>query len=140
MTENRHEKSVRAYKLYLLFILAACGSACIWQLFAPQIGEQYSIWGSAVGWQREIALWNAALIVAIVLSMKKKNIAALRILTIQAVILCWLLGINHLVAFVCSGFSFYSLHFLGIFEVMLCGGIWGTVLILNQSATPPGSS
>ena len=131
MTENDNKKSMCSYKFYLLFIIFACGGACIWQLFIPQIGEQYSIWGSAVGWQREIALWNIALITAIMLSIKKKDIAALRLLTIQTTTLCWLLGANHLVAFVNSNFSFGSIHFLGFLEVMLCGGIWGTILIFK---------
>ena len=60
-----------------------------------------------------------------------KDIAALRLLTIQTTTLCWLLGANHLVAFVNSNFSFGSIHFLGFLEVMLCGGIWGTILIFK---------
>ena len=131
MTENDNKKSMCSYKFYLLFIIFFFLLSCIWQLFIPQIGEQYSIWGSAVGWQREIALWNIALITAIMLSIKKKDIAALRLLTIQTTTLCWLLGANHLVAFVNSNFSFGSIHFLGFLEVMLCGGIWGTILIFK---------
>ena len=100
MTENDNKKSMCSYKFYLLFIIFACGGACIWQLF-------------------------------ILLSIKKKDIAALRLLTIQTTTLCWLLGTNHLVAFVNSNFSFGSIHFLGFLEVMLCGGIWGTILIFK---------
>ena len=131
MTENSQETSARSYRIYLLFMIAACGGACLWQFLTPQIAELYSIWGTAVGWQREIALWNVAFIIAMLLSIKKNNAAVLRTLTFQSTILCWLLGFHHLTAFVCSNFSFGSIHFLGLFEVMLCGGIWGSLLLFK---------
>lgn len=131
MTENSQETSARSYRIYLLFMIAACGGACLWQFLTPQIAELYSIWGTAVGWQREIALWNVAFIIAMLLSIKKNNAAVLRTLTFQSTILCWLLGFHHLTAFVCSNFSFGSIHFLGVLEVMLCGGIWGTILLFK---------
>ena len=130
MTENNQANSARSYRIYLLFMITACGGACLWQFLIPQIAEQYSIWGTAVGWQREIALWNVAFIIAM-LSIKKNNAAVLRTLTFQSTILCWLLGFHHFVAFVHSNFSFGSIHFLGLFEVMLCGGIWGSLLLFK---------
>ena len=75
MTENSQETSARSYRIYLLFMIAACGGACLWQFLTPQIAELYSIWGTAVGWQREIALWNVAFIIAMLLSIKKNNAA-----------------------------------------------------------------
>ena len=49
---------------YLVFIFLACSGALLWQFCFPQLAV-YSAWGIAVGWQREIALWNIALIAAI---------------------------------------------------------------------------
>lgn len=131
MNENHRERNTRFYRVYLLFMSVACGGACLWQFLTPQIAELYSIWGTAVGWQREIALWNVAFITAMLLSIKKNNAAVLRTLTFQSTILCWLLGFNHFVAFVRSNFSFGSIHFLGVCEVMLCGGIWGSLLLFK---------
>ena len=30
MTENGQETSARSYRIYLLFMIAACGGACLW--------------------------------------------------------------------------------------------------------------
>lgn len=131
MNENNREKFAHFYRVYLLFMIVACGGACLWQFLTPQIAGLYSIWGTAVGWQREIALWNVAFIITVLLSLKKNNVSMLRMVTFQSTILCWLLGFNHFVAFVHSNFSFGSIHFLGLFEVMLCGGIWGSILLFK---------
>ena len=57
----------------------------------------------------------------------------MKVLVIQSTILCWLLGINHLISLL-TNFSFdYIIHILGIFEVMLLGGIWGTYLLIKNN-------
>ena len=118
----------RQYLCYLAFMLLACGGALLWQLFLPQLGGQFTSWGEAPGWQREIALWNVGLIAAILYAVKKRTIELLRLMTLQSMILCWALGINHLVALLTAGSASYVIHALGVLEVMLLGGIWGTVL------------
>ena len=121
---------LRPYRYYLVFILIACCGACLWQLFLPQIGSSFSVWGSAPGWQREIALWNAALISAILAALRKKCLSAMRLLVLQSAILCWALGANHLFALY-SHRTMLSLHFLGVLEVMLLGGVWGALLLVK---------
>ncbi len=47
----------------------------------------------------------------------------MKLLTLQSTVLCWALGLNHLVALV-SNFSLKStIHILDVLEVMLLGGI-----------------
>ena len=118
----------KQYTIYLCFMLLACGGALLWQLFLPQLGGQFTSWGEAPGWQREIALWNVGLIAAILYAVKKRTTELLRLMTLQSMILCWALGINHLAALLTAGSSGHVIHVLGVLEVMLLGGIWGTVL------------
>lgn len=132
MKERGFGERLLSYRAYLLFILAACGGACVWQLFFPRIAGPYSAWGIAEGWQREIALWNAALITAAALAMRGKDAAVPQVLTIQATVLCWLLGVNHLAAFLSAGLTLWSVHFLGVLEVLLVGGIWGTAVLIRE--------
>lgn len=82
-------------KYYLTFVLVACSGAIIWQLFIPQIALSGTSWGVALGWQKEIALWNVALVSAIIYSFIKKEKPYYKILTIQSTILFIVLGLNH---------------------------------------------
>ena len=117
--------------IYLAFMLLACGGALVWQLFLPWMGDAFTSWGGAAGWQREIALWNVGLIAAIALSLLKKDAALMRLMVLQSTVLCWALGLNHLVALV-QDFSWsYGIHILGVLEVLFLGGAWGTVLLLR---------
>lgn len=122
----------KQYTLYLIFMLIACGGAFIWQFFLPQLGGQFTSWGSALGWQREIALWNIGIISAIIVALVKKNVEIMKVLTIQSTILCWVLGINHLISLLMNFSTTYMIHIMGIFEVMLLGGIWGMVLLIRS--------
>ena len=124
--------SLRGYIYYLLFMLLACGGAFIWQFFLPHLGGQFTSWGDALGWQREIALWNIGLIIAIIVALRRRRFETLRLMTLQCSVLCWCLGLNHLVA-LCSDFSWdYGIHVMGVLEVMLLGGVWGFVLLLRK--------
>jgi len=125
--------SHKQYTLYLVFMLIACGGAFIWQFCLPQLGGQFTSWGNALGWQREIALWNIGIISAIIVALAKRNIEVMKMLTIQSTILCWILGINHLVSLITNFSTTYIIHILGIFEVMLLGGIWGLILLFRGS-------
>lgn len=70
---------------------------------------------------------------SIIIALKNKNLAFMKVLVIQSTILCWLLGINHLISLL-TNFSFdYIIHILGIFEVMLLGEIWGTYLLIKNN-------
>ena len=57
--------------------------------------------------------------------------ACMKVMLIQSAALCWLLGINHFLTLISHFSCRYIIHVLGIFEVMILGGIWGTVLLLQ---------
>jgi hypothetical protein len=52
-------------------------------------------WGLAAGWQREIALWNLVLCIAILLAVLSGDRGCQRLVAITVVILSILLGVNH---------------------------------------------
>lgn len=125
------KRMIKISRYYLMFMLVACTGASIWQLCLPQIGEVFTDWGMSVGWQREISLWNIAIIVSIVIALRSDNTEMIKILVIQSVILCWLLGINHFISLLMNFSLKYLIHILGIFEVMLVGGVWGTYILFK---------
>ena len=127
--EKKRMKKISRY--YLMFMLVACTGASIWQLCLPQIGEVFTDWGMSVDWQREISLWNIAIIVSIVIALRSDNTEMIKILVIQSVILCWLLGINHFISLLMNFSLKYLIHILGIFEVMLAGCVWGAYILLK---------
>lgn len=124
--------TIRHYRFYLIFMLIACGGAFLWQFFLPSFGGQYSNWETSVGWQREIALWNIGIISAIIAALVKKDIKYMKILTFQSTVLCLLLGANHLISLLQDFSPTYTLHIMGVFEVLLLGGIWGAVLLCKS--------
>ena len=126
----------RLYARYLLFMLAACGGAFLWQFFLPQLAAGLSAWGTSFGWQREIALWNTGIILSAVIALKKKDLSYMRLLTIQFTVLCWVLGLNHLAAAIENLPSLYPIHLLGVLEVMLLGGVWGSLLLFRTRSRP----
>lgn len=121
----------RQYTWYLYFMLIACGGALIWQLFFPQLGEAFTSWGMAPGWQREIALWNVGLIAAVSAVLVRGSLEGMKLMTLQCTVLCWYLGLNHLLALVQDFSLSYGIHLLGVLEVLLLGGIWGTFLLIK---------
>lgn len=125
--------STRSQIYYLIFMLVACSGALFWQLFLPELAEKYSLWGYAPGWQREIVLWNVALIAAICYTLTKRTPSLLRLMTLQSTILCWTLGLNHLAAFISQPSFAAFFHGLGSVEVLLIGGIWGMLALFQQT-------
>jgi len=129
MRQAQHGPTARQYKAYLVFMFIACGGAFLWQFFFSGQGGQYVSWPPSAGWQREIALWNVGILSAIAFAFIRNNIEYLKIMTLQATVLCVLLGANHLVALVGQLPQVYGMHLLGVAEVLLVGGIWGSVLL-----------
>ena len=135
MEQIKKEDFLRHYSYYLIFMLIACSGAFIWQFFFPKAGGQWTSWDGSLGWQREIALWNIGIISAIIITLVKQNIEYMKILTIQSTVLCWALGANHLVSLLQDFSITYIIHIAGIFEVLLLGGVWGTVLLYKYKKT-----
>ena len=132
LTMKQNEKQLKkSITIYLLFMTAACTGALIWQFFLPGLAESFSAWGCSPGWQREIALWNVGIIMGILTAVIKQNMACMKVMLIQSAALCWLLGINHFLTLLSHVSSRYIIHVLGVFEVMILGGVWGTALLLQ---------
>lgn len=60
----------------------------------------------------------------------------MRLLTIQFTVLCWVLGLNHLAGAIENLPSLYPIHLLGVLEVMLLGGVWGSLLLFRTRSRP----
>ncbi|WP_195199972.1 hypothetical protein [Faecalispora jeddahensis] len=135
MKQPKTRITMKHYKIYLIFMLVACGGAFIWQFFLPNLSGQFTSWQNSIGWQREIALWNIGIIGAIIAALIKENLQYMKILTFQSTVLCLLLGFNHLISLLQNFSLAYMIHILGVFEVLLLGGIWGSILLFrsNQS-------
>ena len=121
----------KRYARDLIFMLLACGGAFVWQFCLPWMGGRFTSWGDAPGWQREIALWNVGLMVCILIALLRRDRRLMRLMTIQSAVLCWALGANHLISLAGDLSLSYGIHILGVLEVMLLGGIWGTVLLVR---------
>lgn len=78
--------------------LIGSATACVLQLAMPSRIAAGSVWGFAAGWQREVAAWNFALCVAIVLALYLRDEACQILLGRTIVALAVILGANHLVA------------------------------------------
>lgn len=118
--------------IYLYVFLVMTLGAFIWQIAIPDLAEKYSSWNMSAGWQREIALWNIGVDLAIIVTLIKKNIEYAQILTFMATALCLLLGINHLI----SALAYSSntvLHWLGAIEVLVFGTVFGLLALYKSN-------
>lgn len=127
------EKRCRAY---LVFMALACSGALLWQALAPHLAA-WSSWGVSPGWQREIALWNVALVVAIAFGLLCGGRAALALLVLQCTVLCLVLGLNHAFALLGSEGSERILHLLGTVEVLVIGAGWGMRVLVGLAGPRP---
>lgn len=135
MKQTKTGITIRHYKFYLIFMLIACGGAFIWQFFFPNLSGNLTSWENSIGWQREIALWNVGIISAIIVALVKKDIKYMKMLTLQSTVLCGLLGVNHLISLLQDFSLTYILHIMGVFEVLLLGGIWGAILLCKSKGS-----
>src|SRR2546430_15284322 len=83
-TEDHVGKLLRAY-LRLLAVLTAL--SCLGLLFLPtQLGAR-TPWGTAPGWQREIAIWDLTMYILIVRTLRSADAVAARLLVTALVVL-----------------------------------------------------
>ena len=89
----------RRTRIFLVIsLLAFCSSFLVQTLFQFLAAEK-SVWGGNPGWQREIAFWNAGLIVIIVLTLRANDARVAMAVAAGCTVLFFLLGTNHLFAF-----------------------------------------
>ena len=87
--------------------------------------------GYCAGWQREIALWNFGVIAGVLASLLKDELEYMKVMTLQPAVLCVLLGGNHLIALIRNFSPNYVMHIMGVFEVLLLGGVWGVLVLVK---------
>ena len=91
--------------LFILVIIAMSG-AIIFQLFFPSYMGSHSGYGISVGWQREIGIWNMAVLVILIAVNLKYDWFYLRTVLLALIIGGLGIGTNHL-------FSYFHYHLLG---------------------------
>ena len=83
---------------YLAAVLVALGIGFVEQAFLPGFVSRHTVWGSAPGWQREIAFWNIGFAIVIGGVLWSRDPASVRAIVAAVVVLTALLGTNHLLA------------------------------------------
>jgi hypothetical protein len=109
--------------LWLLGFVTATGL----QILIPGVLASRTSWGFAPGWQREIALWNIAIIVLILVLRSSLPSADVTILPVLA-LLSLMLGTNHLIAGIKAPGK--TGHWAGV-----AGNFLGVILYLTYLAT-----
>ena len=117
---------------YLFLFLLMTVGAFIWQVFFPNVAENFSVWGISRGWQTEIALWNVGIDVGIIITLIKRNVEYAKILSIVSTVLCLLLGTHHLVYALTATSGSTVLHWMGAIEVFLIGGGIGVLALIKS--------
>lgn len=90
--------------IFILVIIAMTG-AIIFQLFFPTYMGNHSGYGISVGWQREIGIWNMAVLVILIAVNLKHDWFYLRTVLLALIIGGLGIGTNHL-------FSYFHYHLL----------------------------
>jgi len=88
----------RLLRSYLTVLAVLTALSALAQLFFPEQVGATSPWGVAPGWQREIGLWNVAMYVMIVRTIRHGDKAAQRTIAIGLVMLQFLIATNHVAA------------------------------------------
>jgi hypothetical protein len=89
----------RRTRIFLVICLAAFCSSFVIQTVFQFLGAQKSVWGGNPGWQREIAFWNVGAAVTVFLTLRAGDARLAIPVAAGCTVLFFLLGTNHLFAF-----------------------------------------
>ena len=92
----------RQAKIFLIICFAAFCSSFFVQAVFQFVGAERSVWGGNPGWQREIAFWNVAAAVIVILTLRLGDSRLAMAVAAGCTVLFLLLGINHLFAFIAN--------------------------------------
>lgn len=121
----------RLTRIFLIICLAAFVSSFIVQTAFQSLGAERSVWGGNPGWQREIAFWNVGAAIIVFLTLRLHD-ARLAIAVVSGcVMLFFLLGTNHLFAFIANPNAVFHwpplvLNYVGL--------LFGVRVLLRQRA------
>ena len=113
--------------LFVLVIIAMSG-AIIFQLFFPSYMGSHSGYGISVGWQREIGIWNVAVLVILIAVNLKYDWFYLRTVLLALILGGLGIGTNHLFSLsstiICQSMGSVRLKIISLSLVGLLGGDW----------------
>ena len=92
-------------KSLFIIVIVAMASAAVMQIFIPEYNAERTGFGLAAGWQREIGLWNVAMIIILVRTLISGDRKTINIVSSGAFVLGFLLGTNHLIEYISSSMS-----------------------------------
>jgi hypothetical protein len=90
----------RPTKIFLIICLVAFVAAFLVQTVFQFLGAEKSVWGGNPGWQREIAFWNVGLALIVVLTLRLNEQRPAMAVAAGCTVLFFLLGTNHLFAYI----------------------------------------
>ena len=99
--------------LFILVILAMTG-AIIFQLFFPTYMGSHSGYGISVGWQREIGIWNVAVLVILLAVNLKYDWFYLRAVLLALILGGLGIGTNHFLSYLQHHHSVNTLSLIHI--------------------------
>jgi hypothetical protein len=92
----------RRLRIYLIVCLASFCAAFVVQTVFQYLGATRSHWGGNAGWQREIAFWNLFALVVVARALQLDQAPFSKAVAQGCVVLFFLLGTNHLFAFLAA--------------------------------------
>ncbi|MBN8490490.1 MAG: hypothetical protein J0M00_03555 [Burkholderiales bacterium] len=96
---SRRESVPRRLRIYLIVCAVSFAIAFLVQTVFQSLGANRSFWGGNPGWQREIAFWNLFALVVIGRALMLNRTPFATSVAQACVVLFFLLGTNHLFAF-----------------------------------------
>ncbi|AMC94603.1 hypothetical protein AOC36_00600 [Erysipelothrix larvae] len=96
-------------RVMLIIVMILMVSAAFLQIFFPQFMGSHSEYGVAVGWQREIAFWNLAIIPFIVAVFLRYDWYYLQVLLLSLSLGGFYFGTNHLLGYLSDSTKIISL-------------------------------
>ena len=121
---------INLIKVFLLIWLAGAIIAFILHFFYPNFVSDLSFWTISIGWQKEIALWNLAMILIIVTVLIKKDYKISRFVVLILALISLLLGINHLFELIINN-KIVIINLLGA-VLNLIMTVWGGFILKNE--------
>ena len=90
----------RRLRIFLLVCLGSFIAAFLVQTVFQSLGANRSYWGGNSGWQREIAFWNIFAVTVLAQVLRTNSAMFAQAVAQGCVVLFFLLGTNHLFAFI----------------------------------------
>lgn len=96
-------------RMMFILVIIAMAFAAILQIFFPILMGKNSEYGISVGWQREIAFWNLAILPILISVNIKYDWFYLRIVLLSLIVGGLGFGTNHLISFIGDSSKYISL-------------------------------